>query len=357
MKFLFLILSLLYGLLVYLRNIFFDFKIIRQHSFNIPIISVGNLALGGTGKTPMTIFLSIWLSKHKISHVIVSRGYKKMKGGVFVVNTKKHSPQECGDEPFVMAKKLIKTPIIVGNKKYKSINLAIKTFSPSVILLDDGFQSRSINRDLDIVLINSLDCKQSSRLVPLGNFRENLSALQRADLVVFTKNNLMDKQNISNEHRKVIIKQLGQDNIPYLFSNIISNLLIYNIDSSSMQESTSSCIATPSLGLCGIGNPESFNKLMKLYFNNIVHIEHYTDHYDYHQNNLTLMNIIKGHYKKDKLKNVVITYKDFIKISGLSFNVFSWIEQHKISLYVIDINIELKDKNNLLINCLQKMVA
>ena len=120
MNFLFLILSLLYGLWVYLRNLFFDFKIIRQHSFNIPIISVGNLALGGTGKTPMTIFLSIWLNKHKISHVIVSRGYKKRKGGVFVVNPKKHSPQECGDEPFMMAKKLIKTPIIVGNKKYKS---------------------------------------------------------------------------------------------------------------------------------------------------------------------------------------------------------------------------------------------
>ena len=169
----------------------FNFGIIPQKKFNTKIVSIGNISIGGTGKTPMIETISKELTTNNISHCIVSRGYKKKIKGTLIVSNKEEiiaSIEQSGDEPFMLAHSLKNIPIIVGDKS-KSIEIAIKKFKPQLILLDDGFQSLKIKRDCDIVLVDLSREFNHYKLLPLGFLREPISSLKRASLIIFTKSN------------------------------------------------------------------------------------------------------------------------------------------------------------------------
>ena len=177
------ILSKIYAFTIYVWHTLYKLGILSSYKFTTPIISIGNITVGGTGKTPTVIFLSKLLTKHNISHAIVSRGYKKSSAGMIVLtkeNIKNIAPHQCGDEPYMMAKKLETIPIVVNTNKSNAIKYVIKTINPQLILLDDGFQSLKIFRDLDIVLINSICTKQNFSLLPWGQLREPLKNIHRA---------------------------------------------------------------------------------------------------------------------------------------------------------------------------------
>lgn len=151
-----------------------------MHRLRGSVVSVGNLSAGGSGKTPFVLLLGDLLKARGIKFDILSRGYGRRSKGVLLVDPG-GLPQEFGDEPLLIARKL-QMPVIVGEDRYEAGRFAESRFGVQLHLLDDGFQHRALERDFDIVLVTPQDA--SDRLLPAGRLREPLSSLLRADAVV-----------------------------------------------------------------------------------------------------------------------------------------------------------------------------
>lgn len=173
-------LSALYGAVVASRNALYDRRILRRNSLEGPVISVGNLSAGGSGKTPFVIFLGDLLRQRGISFDVLSRGYGRKTRGVLEVDPG-GLPRDFGDEPLLIARRL-QVPVIVGESRHEAGKLAESKFGPQLHLLDDGFQHRGLARDFDMVLVTPEDARD--RLLPAGRLRESLRSLRRADAVV-----------------------------------------------------------------------------------------------------------------------------------------------------------------------------
>jgi tetraacyldisaccharide 4'-kinase len=170
----------LYGAAISLRNSLFDRGVLPSLRLEQPVVSVGNLSAGGTGKTPFVIALGELLKTRGIRFDVLSRGYRRKSRGVLVVDPN-GTAADFGDEPLLIARRL-GVPVIVGERRYDAGRVAEQKFLSQLHLLDDGFQHRALARDFDIVLIAAGDFRE--RLLPSGRLREPLSSLQRADAIV-----------------------------------------------------------------------------------------------------------------------------------------------------------------------------
>jgi len=170
----------LYGAAISLRNSLFDRGVLPALRLEQPVVSVGNLSAGGTGKTPFVIALGELLKARGIPFDVLSRGYRRKTRGVLVVDPK-GAAADFGDEPLLIARRL-GVPVIVGERRYDAGRVAEQKFQSQLHILDDGFQHRSLARYFDIVLMTAGDF--SDRLLPSGRLREPLSSLQRADVIV-----------------------------------------------------------------------------------------------------------------------------------------------------------------------------
>ena len=173
-------LSSLFGLGVRTRNALYDRGLARAQRLRGPVVSVGNLSVGGSGKTPFVLLLAELLRARGVKFDILSRGYGRKTRGVALVDPS-GSPGDFGDEPLLTARRL-NVPVIVGESRYAAGIFAEQKFGPQFHLLDDGFQHRSLARDFDIVLVTPEDARD--RLLPAGRLREPLTSLRRADAVV-----------------------------------------------------------------------------------------------------------------------------------------------------------------------------
>ena len=162
------------------RNALYDRRRLRARRLEGPVVSVGNLSAGGSGKTPFVMLLGELLQSRGVKFDVLSRGYGRKSRGVLLVDPG-GLPQEFGDEPLLIARRL-QVPVIVGEDRYEAGCFAEAKFGAQLHLLDDGFQHRALARDFDIVLVTPQD--GSDRLLPAGRLREPLSALRRADAVV-----------------------------------------------------------------------------------------------------------------------------------------------------------------------------
>ncbi|MBV9574648.1 MAG: tetraacyldisaccharide 4'-kinase [Acidobacteriales bacterium] len=171
-----------FGLGVWTRNRIYDRRLRPARRLQGPIISVGNLSVGGSGKTPFVILLGSLLKARGVSFDVLSRGYGRTKRGTTIV-APEGSPADFGDEPLLIARRL-EVPVIVGEDRYNAGQLAEKQFGAQLHLLDDGFQHRALHRDFDIVLVTPEDLRD--RMLPAGRLREPISSLNRADAVVLT---------------------------------------------------------------------------------------------------------------------------------------------------------------------------
>ena len=165
------------------RNALFDRNILRSHSLKRPVISVGNLSVGGSGKTPFVIALGELLTQRGLRYDVLSRGYRRKTRGVLIVDPS-GTASNYGDEPLLIARRL-SIPVIVGESRYQAGRLAEDKFDSLFHILDDGFQHRSLHRDFDIALLTADDL--SDRLLPSGRLREPLSSLKRVDAIVLPK--------------------------------------------------------------------------------------------------------------------------------------------------------------------------
>jgi tetraacyldisaccharide 4'-kinase len=175
-------LSGIFGVGVRARNALYDRGVARSRQLQAPVVSVGNLSVGGSGKTPFVLLLGDLLKARRLKFDILSRGYGRRTRGVVRVDPG-GSAQEFGDEPLLLARRL-EVPVIVGEDRYEAGRFAEKSLGSHLHLLDDGFQHRALGRDFDIVLVTPEDARD--RLLPAGRLREPLASLSRADAVVLS---------------------------------------------------------------------------------------------------------------------------------------------------------------------------
>jgi len=181
-------LSPLYGAAVRARNRGFDLHPERSLALSAPVVSIGNLSSGGTGKTPITLFLAEKLQECGLNNVILSRGYGGRREFDPMDVDPDSDPAQCGDEPRMMAQRLGPGRVVVGRKRY---NAGLRALSreprPELLLLDDGFQHRALKRDLDLLLLDGVRRWGKGRMLPLGDLREPMESVRRAHALVVTR--------------------------------------------------------------------------------------------------------------------------------------------------------------------------
>ncbi len=182
--------SLLYGLIVYARNKAFDWGLLRVRRAGVPVISVGNLTAGGTGKTPLVEYLVGFLLSARKRVAVVSRGYGRRTRGVLIVSDGKSILTDAlggGHEPLQIARKFPTARVVVGEKRVDAAREAVTRCGADVVVLDDGFQHRYLHRDLDIVVVDGRKSLVREPLLPVGLRREGMSGLHRAQVLAISK--------------------------------------------------------------------------------------------------------------------------------------------------------------------------
>ncbi len=323
MRRIFSFLTPVYYLITVIRNFFYDHQIFDCRSVSVPVVSVGNLTLGGTGKTPVIDYLIKWCQKNNLKIGVVSRGYKGTYTKVERVNLQKFSSLKesalfFGDEPTMLSVKNPEIPIFVCRDRYLGAQTLIDAENKiDFLLLDDGFQHRQLKRDFDLVLLDSTVCSSSYRLFPLGNAREPMTSLKRADYVILTKTNLADDyQWLIKEVNKYVSKEKIIE-----MEYKVSGLIRWNGDFKQFEPDTVKSLDQKSLVLMSaVGNPDSFEKLLvqelKL---NIAHHIVFSDHYEYKGEDL---NFIKKQCQQFQDPLLVLTEKDLVKIPEVFLTEF-----------------------------------
>ena len=275
--------SRIYGVVMSMRNMFFNKGIFKQHSFKIPVIVVGNLTMGGSGKTPHTEYLvNKLLQSHKIG--VLSRGYKRKTHG-FVQATPNSHVDDIGDEPYQIYRKFSKrgAMIAVCEDRVKGINKMLE-INPELdlIILDDAFQHRYVKPDLAIVLLEYNRLPYEDSLLPYGRLREPMRALNRADVVVVTK----CPENMKPMERRIIEERLNL--FPY--QKLLFSCYRYLPPVPIFTEFNGKTTPQLSLGelterdtiLCvsGVANPRPFIRYLRK-FKAKVKIKRYADHHHF----------------------------------------------------------------------------
>ena len=193
--------SIVYGIVVFFRNVLFDIGVFRSATFKTPLICVGNLSVGGTGKTPMIEFLVRLLADHKIA--VLSRGYRRKSSG-FILAGPNHTASDLGDEPFQLFRKFPNITVAVDANRRNGISQLEALIKPDIILLDDAFQHRKVKPHVSILLTAYDELYPNDWYLPTGNLRDSKQAAKRADLIIVTK----CPKEISATLREQIIRKL-----------------------------------------------------------------------------------------------------------------------------------------------------
>ncbi len=305
-------------LVITVRNLLFDFKILKVRRFSTPIVCVGNLSGGGTGKTPHVAYLIQNFLRLKKRVSVVSRGYGGIYGGYasHVRSDEENAAAIYGDEPVFYAKTFA-IPVYVAHDRSAAVEMCISQQHPNVIISDDGFQHRWMGRSTDIVLIDSTDTQTA--LFPRGRLRETFSSLRRAHLVILTKTNLINAT--QKTHWMTILEKRG-------FSLDKKNLFLSEtfIDSIDIFRGVTALVESTRVFLAStIAVPESFSQILQARFK-IAHHFSYPDHYQWQQKDIDR---IEAQAVKNQIKDLLITEKDAVKLDTL---VFRYLQVHVVKL-------------------------
>ncbi len=290
--------SILYGWITSIRNFLFDKGILKSYSFDIPIIAVGNLSVGGTGKTPQIEYLIRLLSpNYKIA--TLSRGYKRKSEGFVLANSNSNA-EILGDEPFQIHQKFPNIHVAVDAQRKNGIEQLLKLDSkPEVILLDDAFQHRKVKAGFYILLSSFDDLYINDFMLPTGNLRESRSGAKRANVIIITK----CPKDLSELAQQNIIKKIGL-NVPIFFSFIDYDSEVYNeFESKKVEE----IIDVDKLLLAGIAKPEPFFAYLQAEKNvKLV----YPDHHHFSEKDIEEI--------KNKANNklIITTEKDYVRLKN-----------------------------------------
>lgn len=320
--------SLLFRAVVWCRNLLFRFDILSRKKVACPVISVGNLSVGGTGKTPLVAHLTKWLQEQGVRPAILSRGYKGVYKEESVLVDVDHPQSEIyfGDEPAWFAKTL-SVPVYVGAKRVVSAEKALREHPETqLFIMDDGFQHQWLHRDHDFVLIDSTDDQLS--LLPAGRYREPLSSLCRADRVFLTKWNLIE-ESVQKKWQALLEKQgFSQKKKNLHFVSYINGGLYQVSGEENLPAPRRVVVAT------SIARGESVLPVLGA---QVDAKDRYCkrDHANWsHQDLETLSNKVAH----QKLDGVVVTEKDWIKLSQL---MKDW-QGSSLNIWVLPLEIRLQ---------------
>ena len=299
--------SMIYRLLIFIRNLLFTNNLLNKKSLPCKVVSVGNISIGGSGKTPMVEYLSKHFQEKGKNVGIISRGYKRNSKETLIVtdgNIKPDSWEKFGDEPYLLAHNLNNVPIVVSKSKYEAGMLLINNFNTEIIIIDDGFQHRSLHRDLDIVLINSKDKYENHKLLPIGQLREPFDNINRSDLVILTKSNLY-------QNNTYLINKIEKMKLSYIFSKIIIDDNMITISGEKVK--TSLINGENIYIMSALGDSKGFEETINKTGAIIKGHKRFSDHYNYNTKDIQK---IEKNAIKSNAKFLITTEKDMVKIKN-----------------------------------------
>lgn len=298
--------SFIYYLITSIRNFLYDNQILKSYSFSIPIITVGNLSVGGTGKTPQIEYLMALL-KDTYKTAVLSRGYKRKTSG-FLLISKDNTYVDSGDEPMQYFKKFSNISVAVDEKRVRGIQNLLRLKETDVVLLDDAFQHRKVKGSYAILLTKYNDLFINDFILPVGNLRESRRGAQRANAIVVTK----CPENLPLKEQEAINNLFNTYNAAVFFSKISYASSIRGINEIAINELSNYKV----LLITGIANPTSLLSFLKSNNVDFDHLE-YPDHHNFIEKDILK---IKKRYQEIATKNKLIltTEKDFVR---LEFNL------------------------------------
>lgn len=324
LKALLFVLSLVYG--VFLKLLVFWYSL-KPYRAACKVISVGNITLGGTGKTTIVEYIADYLKTRGIKVAVLSRGYKRK---ITSYELPVASYETMGDEPYMLSQNLVDIPVISGPDRIRSIKEAVSKYAVQAVIIDDGFQQWKIKKDLDIVAIDAVNPFGGKKMIPCGLLREPLSSLSRADVFVITKSNLIAEP---TDEIKGVLNRVNPGALivtsahqPVGFYDLYDKERF--IEAQAFHGQSVACISA-------IGDPSSFETLVKGLNINIRLSFTFSDHYNY--SDADLMTISSA--CKDKgIGIVVVTQKDAVKIERLN------IKDIALRIVVLRLKLKITDK-------------
>lgn len=321
------LLSIIYGFVVAILKLLYRIRILPSYRPGCKVISVGNITVGGTGKTPLVEYIAEYLRENYMSPGIIIRGYKRPKSKNAEVIAKSNRYFEVGDEASLLKDNLRDITIGIGRDKIVSAK-KLEQLNNHPLIIDDGFQHWRLRRDLDIVTIDCTYPLASQRLLPLGRLREPLSSLKRAQILILTKTDFSQQNTLSikEQLQKINPKALIASSVyqPVCFHDLKADEDVA-IDSAAIKNE-------PVFILLGIANPIYFDKLLSNIQLNIKRELVYPDHYEYKDKDLDFIKIMA---REMNVNTIVTTQKDAVRIRHL-FNYFE-----NIGIYYLKIKLKI----------------
>ena len=281
-----------YSLAVRYRNWRYDTGRAKSHRVNVPVVCVGNLTLGGTGKTPMIAFLAEWFRKRDVRVALVSRGYKAEAGG-------------ANDEARELEQKLPDVPHVQNADRVTGAQTAIAEHDAQLVLLDDGFQHRRLARDIDLVMIDSLEPFGFDHVFPRGTLREPLDGLARAHVVALSRANLVD------EDSRAAIRACLQPLVPQAVWIEVMHTPKALISASGERVAVEELSQKRIAAFCGIGNPQGFEATLSELNYDICGFREYPDHFAFDAHDVASLANWADECGAEAL---VCTHKDLVKL-------------------------------------------
>jgi tetraacyldisaccharide 4'-kinase len=304
------ILSILYSGVIGLRDYLYNIGLLNIKKLGCKVISVGNMTVGGTGKTPMVIMLAQLLKEKGYKPVILSRGYGgKRKQAINVVSDGKNifmGPATAGDEPLLIAKSLDGVPVVTGAERCLTGTYAVEHFGADVVILDDAFQHRALHRDVDIVLLDRNRPFGNRSLLPAGTLREPLKALKRSDIVVLTG---IEGSQMESSQRSLVERHTGH--VP-VFDGYRRPKNIIKADTGHKYP-LDYLYGKKVCAFAGIGEPEYFEKMIAALSGQGAEFIPFPDHHVYTTGDIEKIYSIS---RECFAQLILTTEKDAIKLSN-----------------------------------------
>lgn len=326
-------LSLVYGAAVNIRSALYRDGIFKTHTVGVPVISVGNITTGGTGKTPLVEWIAGRLTERGHRVCVLTRGYRRANPSERVVVSDGErivaDAEQSGDEAMMLARSLDgKAAVVCDANRVAGAHWAIENLKPDVLILDDGFQHVRIGRDLDIVTVDATNPWGDGRLVPAGILREPIDSLSRADCVIVTRT--------ADAIDAGLHERIRQATGAPTFRSTTVTRRITPLDSPELEADKETLRKQPFAAFCGIGNPNAFFQQIREEGFELRHSEAFRDHHKYSQ---TDIDRLTQRATDAGAQALLTTAKDAVKLESMRLTLPG---------YVVEIEMQIPEADSLL---------
>ncbi|RLB20540.1 MAG: tetraacyldisaccharide 4'-kinase [Deltaproteobacteria bacterium] len=301
-------LSFLYGLGIKARAKAYSLGVLGQRSLRGFVLSVGNLTAGGTGKTPAVIMLAQWAQGQGYNVCVLTRGYGGAYGDEVLEVTDgaevKVGWRECGDEAYLVARRLEGVPVIVARKRYLGGQYAAEKFGSNFFILDDGFQHLRLKRDFDLVLVDSLDPFGNGHLLPRGILREPVHEIKRCQAIVLTR----WEQGAECKRSEFQMKKMFPQIPLFVAQHVVDKVVIPARD---LVHEASYLSGKRVIGFAGIGKPEAFRHTLLSLGAEVIYFRKFKDHHRFQKEEIESLREKAITLKADLL---ITTEKDWVRL-------------------------------------------